>query len=153
MLKKISLFLASSLAVMGLAMDFEAQSSSFSAPSAYDWHYRPVFIFADKQSGGILAPQLQLFLTQKDKLAARNMALITVTDEAVIHYGPKLALDAHALRRRYNIAQQGFTLILVGKDTGEKYRARKLLDPQIIFDTIDGMPMRIQEMQSQRDGF
>ena len=81
------------------------------------------------------------------------MALIVVTDSVDVHFGPQFQLSPQALRRRYNISDGGFTLILVGKDTGVKFRARELLDAQIIFDNIDAMPMRIQEMQGQSGGF
>lgn len=39
------------------------------------------------------------------------------------------------------------TVILVGKDGGEKYRSGKLTTAQQLFDLVDAMPMRQSEMR------
>ena len=43
----------------------------------------------------------------------------------------------------------GFTLILVGRDGGEKFRSTKLVSATTIFGIVDAMPMRIQEIKNQ----
>ncbi|MEM1164222.1 MAG: DUF4174 domain-containing protein, partial [Pseudomonadota bacterium] len=49
-----------------------------------------------------------------------------------------------ALRERFRPAD--FTVILVGKDGGEKFRRNGLVDPDELNALIDTMPMRLQEM-------
>ena len=43
-----------------------------------------------------------------------------------------------------------FTLVLIGRDGGEKFRSYKLVSAKTIFDRVDAMPMRIQEIKSNR---
>lgn len=41
-----------------------------------------------------------------------------------------------------------FTLVLIGRDGGEKFRSYKLVSTKAIFDMVDVMPMRRQEIKS-----
>jgi hypothetical protein len=52
------------------------------------------------------------------------------------------------LRRRFKIKPGDFTVILVGKDGGEKLRSGKPISFDKLRDTIDSMPMRQQEMKN-----
>jgi hypothetical protein len=54
--------------------------------------------------------------------------------------------DAEAARRRFKIAPGDFTVLLIGKDGGEKLRTHKPISFEILRRTIDAMPMRQQEM-------
>lgn len=45
-------------------------------------------------------------------------------------------------------SDSSFTLILIGKDGGEKFRSYKPVSAKDIFDMVDVMPMRRQEIKS-----
>mgnify|MGYP000181591071 CR=1 FL=1 len=60
---------------------------------------------------------------------------------------PLLPGDVEALRRRFGIEKNRFTVVLVGKDGGVKLVAHRDADLQSIFNLIDSMPMRQQEMR------
>ena len=47
-------------------------------------------------------------------------------------------------------ADKPFTVILVGKDGGEKLRADTVITTTTFFNTIDAMPMRKSEMKENR---
>ena len=66
--------------------------------------------------------------------------------QSVIGYTPVPRGSARLLRKQYQPNGSGLTVVLVGKDGTEKARWEQVVDPQIIFDLIDTMPMRIQEM-------
>ena len=53
------------------------------------------------------------------------------------------------LRSHYRVGAGQFTVILVGKDGGEKYRAERVVDPDELFALIDMMPMRRREMRGK----
>ena len=53
------------------------------------------------------------------------------------------------LRRRFRPQGSGLTVVLVGKDGTEKARYGQSVDPDIIFDLIDSMPMRRREMEER----
>ena len=55
--------------------------------------------------------------------------------------------DQMALRQRFKIKPKDFTVILVGKDGGEKLRSSKPISFDKLQATIDSMPMRQQEMK------
>ena len=52
-----------------------------------------------------------------------------------------------ALKRQFQPAVRGMTMVLVGKDGGEKRRWNTPTAPQEIFDIIDAMPMRQKEIE------
>jgi hypothetical protein len=43
-----------------------------------------------------------------------------------------------------------FNLVLIGKDGTEKFRSSKPVEVEIIFQTIDAMPMRQREIREQK---
>ena len=49
----------------------------------------------------------------------------------------------------FDVSADSFTLLLIGKDGTVKMRRTRLVDPQVIFDRIDQMPMRRREMQEK----
>jgi len=42
-----------------------------------------------------------------------------------------------------------FMLLLIGRDGGEKFRSYKLVSAKVIFDMVDAMPMRMQEIKNK----
>lgn len=152
-MRRLGLYMIALLALGGRGQTLQAQAFTTIDETAYAWSYRPVYIFADSSHMALAEKQVLAFLKDRDALTDRNMALIVVTDSVDVHFGPQFQLSPQALRRRYNISDGGFTLVLVGKDTDEKFRAHEIIEPQIIYDRIDAMPMRLREMQLQKAGF
>lgn len=58
------------------------------------------------------------------------------------------AEQAH-LRHLFHIAPGEFAVILVGKDGGEKLRSAEIIPWKTLSATIDGMPMRRDEMKGK----
>jgi len=54
-----------------------------------------------------------------------------------------------AARRRFHVRPTDFTVILIGKDGGEKLRSHQPISLDTLRSTIDAMPMRQEEMRSQ----
>ncbi len=54
-----------------------------------------------------------------------------------------------AARRRFHVRPNDFTVILIGKDGGEKLRSHQPVSLDILRSTIDAMPMRQEEMRSK----
>lgn len=58
-------------------------------------------------------------------------------------------VDADQSRRladEYAIGADDFTVVLIGKDGGEKLRINEVPDLRSVYAVIDGMPMRSREM-------
>jgi len=49
------------------------------------------------------------------------------------------------------IPNEPFTIILIGKDGGEKYRSNSILTADRLFAMVDAMPMRQSEMRRQKN--
>ncbi|MGD8701149.1 MAG: DUF4174 domain-containing protein [Desulfosarcina sp.] len=117
--------------------------------SDYRWKHRPLFIFAPSASDAdYLALDKRLAHRSAD-IEDRDMIIIRIFEKSPSRVAarPMLPGDAEALRRRFGIAPGRFTVVLVGKDGGVKLVARRDVDLQSIFNLIDSMPMRQQEMR------
>ena len=55
-----------------------------------------------------------------------------------------------SLRQSFGVAEGAFAAILIGKDGTEKFRADQPVRMAEIFDRIDAMPMRREEMRRAR---
>ncbi|MBE7183329.1 MAG: DUF4174 domain-containing protein [Methylobacterium mesophilicum] len=109
------------------------------------WKKRVVIVFGldeaqvDRQLNGMLA--------DREALAERELVLIHVDGEAVaVPFGDVDPPRAGALREAFRVSPDiPFTVILVGKDGGEKLRQTEPVSPEDIFSLIDSMPMRQSE--------
>lgn len=54
--------------------------------------------------------------------------------------------EARRLRTQFAIGDDTFSVVLIGKDGGEKMRVDEVPDLQAIYAVVDGMPMRSREM-------
>ena len=48
----------------------------------------------------------------------------------------------------HSIKNERFSILLIGKDGGEKLRSHEIPDLDTLFALIDGMPMRPREMSA-----
>ncbi len=122
--------------IAGIVMSmFAGQAPATGADTleAYRWRARPVLVVAAPGDARADA-QKGLMEAARAELAAR--------DVVVIEADPSTPLG-----RRFGPA---FSVVLVGKDGGEKARWREPVDPQAIAREIDGMPMRREEMRREK---
>ena len=56
--------------------------------------------------------------------------------------------EPQRLADAYGVGRDGFTVVLIGKDGGEKFRVDDVPDLQTFYAVVDGMPMRAREAQS-----
>lgn len=116
---------------------------------AYQWEKRLLLIFTSTATEAQFQKQQQLLKQAAAGLAARDMVTLSVMENQV-KSSDSSAKDlplAQALREKYKVKSTAFEVILIGKDGGEKYRSQQVTNPAKIFQTIDAMPMRQQEMR------
>ena len=117
------------------------------------WEKRPLLLFAKSRSFAPLDKQVDLLRQYRPDLEDRDMVVLSTTGRqetnAAIGYFPIARGTARQLRRQFEPAERGLTVILVGKDGTEKGRWQQIVEPQDLFDIIDSMPMRQQEMRQQ----
>lgn len=125
-----------------------AAAPSFASPLVAErWKTRVVLVFAPA-GGGKLDKQVDALLLDKAALAERDMLVLAIAGSEVSASFGKAAgpLDAAALRQAYAVAADApFTVILVGKDGGEKLRAERPVAARDLFGLVDAMPVRRRE--------
>lgn len=107
----------------------------FSIVSQAQLSTRKLLLFGKSQAD--LQIQLNLLAQDSAGMAERDLIVTIVEDEY--------------LKKNYRVLTNHFTVILVGKDGGEKLRATKSLQPEQIFKAIDSMPMRQAEMKVRKN--
>ena len=76
---------------------------------------------------------------------------VIVADGASTLGGQAVGTDqARRLRTQFGIGPNSFSVVLIGKDGGEKLRVNGVPDLQAIYAVIDGMPMRQRETGADR---
>ena len=108
---------------------------------------RALLVFANGNNQ-LAEAQLTIAAAHADGFRERDLLLVGLTgsNQAV----PTALLSGSgdmAARTRFNVKPGEFTVILIGKDGGEKLRSHQPIAWEKLQSTIDAMPMRQDEMQ------
>ncbi len=103
------------------------------------WVLRPVVVFANSPLDPLFKQQLELFERDVERLAERDIILITDTNPN----------DPSDLRTK--LRPRAFMMVLIGKDGRTKLRKPAPWDVRELSRTIDKMPLRQQEIEDRRD--
>ncbi|MFY9336381.1 MAG: DUF4174 domain-containing protein [Mycobacterium sp.] len=114
----------------------------------YLWQSRPLLVFAPNGNDPRLTETMRRIEATRCDFADRDMVLgRIVTDGTSTLDGQVLDTNqAQRLSSQFGIGATGFSVVLIGKDGGEKLRVNDIPDLQAIYAVIDGMPMRGREM-------
>ncbi len=117
----------------------------------YIWKNRVLIVFANSDKNSDYQKQMSLISEAKAGFAERHLIVFSVFE----NYGLNPAyqnLDAQACRKlheKFKVEKNTFTIVLIGKDGGEKYRKNAILTNEELFAVIDAMPMRKAEMKHE----
>jgi hypothetical protein len=122
---------------------------------AHRWEHRLLFVFAPSETSDSLDAQAARFDGRDAGFRDRDLLLLTITGEAAgtLREAPGAEarpLTEAAVRRLYDhfgVPTDAFRVLLVGKDGTEKRRDAAPVSVRSVFDTIDAMPMRQQELR------
>ena len=116
----------------------------------YRWERRPLLVFAPAHSDPRLAETLSRIEATGCDFAARDMVLGQVlgTGGSTLDGHPVDAEQSRQLRAQFAVDTTAFTVVLIGKDGGEKMRVTDVPDLRQIYAVIDGMPMRGNEIRT-----
>ena len=116
----------------------------------YRWKRRLVLVFAPVKPHPSLVVQRKWLKEAADGLAERDMTVVEVVQDWVYVNGqPTIELNAKALRQEFNASIIEFSVVLIGKDGGEKLRRDEPQTAARLFDVVDAMPMRRHEMRQR----
>lgn len=148
MLPKTKIFLFAVVLACAICGDQDARSMDL---NQFQWKNRLLFIFAP-QDGDPFFRTLQIQISDHhSELSERDLVVFKIFES-----GPSFmattriaSQTAAALRNRFDAPPKRFTCILVGKDGGVKFRRSTPVNLKEIFDLIDAMPMRREEIRQK----
>jgi hypothetical protein len=120
--------------------------------SQYQWTHRLLLIFApSEQNPAYLDLEDQLQASEAE-LADRDLIVFRLFAQGRgSAAGAPIGNDSvSSLYKLFDVQQGASTVVLIGKDGGEKARQVDAFDLQAIFERIDAMPMRQREMRQQK---
>lgn len=146
------LFIRSALALIFMV------SSAWLAPaqamaaelSDYLWQSRPLLVFAPSNSDPRLVETVRRIEGSRCDFVDRDMVLGRIVTEGTSTLDSHVvdARQARQLLSEFGISPNGFSVVLIGNDGGEKLRVNDVPDLQTVYAVIDGMPMRGREMSA-----
>ncbi len=121
----------------------------------YRWESRVLLVFADNAKNPIYQKQMLLFEQDKAGIIDRDLVIFHLFTGTGVSPNQDQLQEASVrdLRQHYNTDSKGYTIILIGKDSGEKLRSQQLLSLNELYNTIDVMPMRRAEMRRKQKGY
>ena len=112
----------------------------------HQWKERVIYIVADKENHALLEQQFDLLNRDKQGLVDRNIVVYKCLEGKYTFYNWN---DKPKINTASNISE-GFKIVLVGLDGGEKYSSNTIVESDVIFNLIDAMPMRRQELEARK---
>ena len=113
----------------------------------HKWKERIVIINSDKKNLELAENQLKMFLNEEPKLVYRKIVLYNCIGSDCSLYNwkdkPRIVSNKSLIK--------GFKIVLIGLDGGVKYKSKKVEKADVIFNLIDSMPMRRQEIKSSKN--
>lgn len=115
----------------------------------HQWEHRVLLFFAPDSNHVSLQKQLDLLTQEKAKVTDRDLVFYKIyTGEGAGSDGQGLKkIEIKTIRRQFEVPDEQFAVILIGKDGTEKLRRWSVVPPKEIFDLIDSMPMRQAEIR------
>lgn len=107
--------------------------------NSYQWKNRLLLVFAPSKDHAAYQQQMMLLQEQQASFDERNLLVIDMLTQT--------NNDLTKIRQQFNVSPEEFRVVLIGKDGTAKRQDNSPVSPKAIFDTIDAMPMRRQEMR------
>ncbi|MCU0226678.1 MAG: DUF4174 domain-containing protein [Bryobacterales bacterium] len=119
--------------------------------SDLQWKHRVLLVFSPSQGDAGFQRQYAAWRRALAGMEERDLVWVPlVTGETAKAAGRAVSVAAQQqLRRQYEVADQDFAVLLVGRDGGVKLRQNTPVDAPALFALIDSMPMRQQEVRQQ----
>ncbi|AXT53699.1 DUF4174 domain-containing protein [Aquimarina sp. BL5] len=116
----------------------------------HQWKDRVILVLADSYKNSQLTKQLSEFSTKVNDLQERKLVVYRIVPSSY-QKGIKKSdiIKNNTLYTKYNSSNEDFKIILIGLDGGAKLESNKVISSSQIFDQIDQMPMRRQELRTK----
>jgi len=130
----------------------QSQSPTMINLDDYQWDNRLVLIFAPSEEEEIYQSLTQSIQRDEAELVDRDIVVFHFLEsgKSFVEEQTIAAESEQKIRDQYNISSGKTTIILIGKDGGEKDRQTgTTIDLASLYPLIDRMPMRRREMREK----
>ena len=119
--------------------------------NAYQWKHRLLFLFVPSENDLSYLSLKEEIEHQAKEVLDRDLLVVHVPEKGEGRFGKERlsAGQVLSLWTHLSASPGQLTTILVGKDGGEKFRQTGVIRLKEIFQIIDAMPMRQQEMKKK----
>ncbi len=146
----------------GISLPMRSQQSAIGMPATVTLaslrdRYRPLLVFAPSDTPQLIE-QARILTKGTQDLRERDVITLPLllqddTKSGGVTFslsdtGRVTPYEQASIRRRFHVQPNNFTVILIGKDGGEKLRSHQLISLETLRSTIDAMPMRQDEMRA-----
>jgi len=130
-----------SVSVVSLVLAATMVTQMASDPvSAARWKSRVLVVVAPTQTGEKLAMERRIFDEAKVGMLGRDVILVELIGDGA---------SSHTIRQRLGLVGKDFRALLVGKDGHVAMSSAEPLTADKLFQAIDAMPMRQNEMRQR----
>ncbi|NJC28211.1 DUF4174 domain-containing protein [Neolewinella antarctica] len=115
----------------------------------FQWKSRLVILFTPDPGDPLFQEQMRLLYGQHEEFQTRRVTFISVTPGGKFENTGRFLNESFSEQyyEKFSPNQYEFTMVLVGLDSNEKYRAANRLTPaSVLLSLIDGMPIREREL-------
>ena len=139
--------------VMALMAMLRATPIQAADLGAYQWENRLLLIFAPSPADQRLAVLEKDLIDRSAGVQDRDLLVFRIFESGPSYVDRRKLTpgEAESLRRRFKVPCGDIRQILIGKDGGVKLTGDEKTTLQSLFDLIDTMPMRRQEMRDKDD--
>ena len=118
-------------------------------PTDFLWKNRLIIISDPEAESPDRSVHFQLFQKRVADNKDRDVILVFLSKHQTwLHTSPTVTPTAIWLEH-FALSPDFGGVVLAGKDGGLKFKAEQVTDPKTIYDLIDSMPMRQQEMKNR----
>ena len=117
----------------------------------FKWKNRLLFLFAPDRGHPFYDHLYRQIIEQKSEVEDRDLVVFSVLlrDSSQMNTTAIDRQESDSIRDRFTIPPNEFSLILIGKDGGIKLKRNDRVDLAEVFELIDSMPMRRNEMRQK----
>lgn len=123
------------------------------ALNEFQWKNRVLLLFTPSPQATLFQRQVALLDAVEEGMVDRRLATIFVEKSGDFENTSLFVRRSQAewYYDHFNVEPHQFALVLVGLDGNTKIRyVNQVIEPQTIFEVIDGMPMRQNELRLRR---
>lgn len=126
-----------------------AQNSTPLNLSDYKWENRLLLVFSPNTYNSEFRALNNMIQDHQKGFKERDLKVFySLTDYGAAFKGTLMEQESsEKLSNQFNISENEFTVLLIGKDGTEKLRVNQALSHKKLFEEIDAMPMRKLEMK------